>query len=137
VAQARCLAERLSRCDLSGFAGVASPYGRTAHTAAEVARATGLRFATEELVREWGVAATVAGRYYPAETTGELAARLGEFLRRYAGRKLVVVSHAAPIAVLTQMVRGEAPTTEGRFWGGVGNCCPRWLRAGGSPDALR
>ncbi|HZK79686.1 MAG TPA: histidine phosphatase family protein [Humisphaera sp.] len=127
IEQARMLGARLADFDLAGFSGIASPYMRTWHTAAEISQATGLSFAVEELVREWGDVATVKGTQYHKETAAELIGRLGEFLRVYAGRKLVIVSHAAPIAVLTQLAWGEAPNTEGQFWNGVNNCCLRRL----------
>lgn len=129
VEQAGRIGLRLARYDLGGFAFVASPYRRTVRTAAEIAAATGRSFTTDERVREWGVLATIEGRAYPAETTGELVERLRGFLREREGQKLVVVSHAAPIAVLTQLAWGETPNTDGAFWYGVGNCCLRWLRA--------
>ena len=130
--QARRLASELARHDLSGFVALTSPYRRAVETASLIAAATGLSFAVEELAREWGDLATVSGRQYPKETPAELIARLRHFLANFAGRKIVVVSHAAPIAVLTQLAWGETPNTEGQFWTGVGNCCPRWLKTGGT-----
>ena len=88
----------------------------------------------DEAVREWGVAATVGGREFAREPIGEVLERLREFLRRYRGRKVVVVSHAAPISVLTHLAWGERPPTEGSFWEAVGNCCPRWLKTTCSPE---
>ena len=70
----------------------------------------------------------VNGRQYPAESGEQLIERLKGFLRRHDGRKLVVVSHAAPIAALTQVAWGETPNTKVQFWDGVDNCCLRWLR---------
>jgi broad specificity phosphatase PhoE len=79
----------------------------------------------EERVREWGDLAAIGGRQYPKETAQELVARLERFLLCHAGRMLVVVSHAAPIAVLTQLAAGESPNTQGEFWADVENCCLR------------
>ena len=79
-------------------------------------------------LREWGPAATVGGQAYPQEPVLDTVRRLKAFLRRRAGRKLFIVSHAAPIALLTQIAWGETPVTDGPFWAGVGNCCPRWLK---------
>ena len=59
----------------------------------------------------------------------ETVRRLEAFLLARRGQKLLIVSHAAPIALLTQLAWGETPTTQGQFWLGVGNCCPRWLKA--------
>ncbi|HWE01197.1 MAG TPA: histidine phosphatase family protein [Tepidisphaeraceae bacterium] len=128
VEQARTLGARLADFDLTGFTGIASPYMRTWNTAAEVSQATGLPFAVEELVREWSDVAAIKGRQYHKETIAELITRLEEFLRIYAGRKLVVVSHAAPIALLTQLAWGETPNIQGQFWNGVNNCCLRRLQ---------
>ena len=127
--QARSAARRLKAFDLSGFAGVCSPYRRAVHTAREIAAVTGLRFTEDEAVREWGVEATVGGRTFAKEPVDEVVRRLEAFLRARRGQRLLVVSHAAPIALLTQLAWGEKPVTEGQFWLGVGNCCPRWLKA--------
>jgi broad specificity phosphatase PhoE len=127
LAQARQLGSRLAGQDLGGFLCLTSPYRRAMHTAAEIAKETGLSFAVEERIREWGDVATVGGKQYHKESVHELIARLEDFLRHYDGRNLVVVSHAAPIAVLTQLAWGEPPNTEGPFWAGVGNCCLRRL----------
>ena len=126
--QARQLAHRLLAHDLSGWVGLTSPYRRATQTAEEIATVTGLSFAVDEAVREWAGPAMVNGRHYPAESGEQLVERLKGFLRRHDGRKLVVVSHAAPIAALTQVAWGETPNTKVQFWDGVGNCCLRWLR---------
>lgn len=128
VEQARRSGLRLARHDLRGFTFITSPYRRAVQTAAEIFAATGMSFTTDEQVREWGVVATIDGREYAAEAADELVTRLREFLREREGQKLVVVSHAAPIALLTQLAWGETPNTDGPFWSGVGNCCLRWLR---------
>ena len=133
--QARSLARRLAGYDLGGFSAVASPYLRAAQTAEAIAAATGLAFAKEAAVREWGQAVTIRGRVYPQEPIGSVVERLREFLRRNEGRKLLVVSHAAPIALLTQLAWGEPPNTEGAFWAGVGNCCLRWLKVTCGPGS--
>ncbi|MDP9174748.1 MAG: histidine phosphatase family protein [Planctomycetota bacterium] len=130
IEQARNLGQRLAaHVDLTGFTALVSPYHRTQHTAAEIASTTGLKFQPNELIREWGVIATINGREFPEETTEHLIARLTEFLQVYAGRKLVIVSHAAPIAVLTQLAWGEVPNVTGQFWHGVTNCCLRRVGA--------
>jgi broad specificity phosphatase PhoE len=127
-AQARDLGRRLAGLDLAGFAGVRSPYRRAAQTAAAIADATGLRFDVDPAVREWGVTATVDAAHYPLEPIEAVVDRLTTFLAHAAGRRLVVVGHAAPIALLTQLAWGEPPTTAGQFWLGVGNCRPRWVK---------
>ena len=128
VEQTRAAGRRVATFDLSGFEGVTSPYRRAVHTAREVAAATGLKFVEDEDVREWGPACTVNGRAFEKEPAELAVERLKNFLRRVEGRRLVVVSHAAPIALLTNLAWGEPPRTEGEFWLGVGNCCPRWLK---------
>lgn len=127
--QAKALAPRLSRLDLRGFVALTSPYRRAVQTAQVLAAATGLTPEVDADLREWGATALVAGQTYPQEAVAETVKRLEEFLRRRAGQKVLVVSHAAPIALLTQLAWGEPPTTEGKFWLGVGNCCPRWVKA--------
>lgn len=126
--QARQVAKRLLAHDLSGFAGITSPYHRARQTAEAIAQATGVSFTVDENIREWAAAATVNGRHYPAETTDQLADRLRAFLQQHQGRKLIIVSHAAPLAALMPLVWGEAPNFEGSFWAGVPNGCLRWLR---------
>jgi broad specificity phosphatase PhoE len=126
--QAVALAGRLVGYDLRGFTGVCSPYRRAVQTARIIADATGLEFIRDERVREWGPAATAGGRSFPQEPVESAAQRLREFLRRSRGKRLVVVSHAAPIALLTQLAWGEVPVARGEFWAGVGNCCPRWVK---------
>jgi broad specificity phosphatase PhoE len=126
--QARGVAGRLAPLDLTGFAGVVSPYRRAVQTAREISAVTGLRFAEDEAVREWGATARVGERTFENEPIDEVVHRLEAFLRDHRGERLVIVSHAAPIALLTQLGWGEKPTTEGQFWVGVGNCCPRWLK---------
>lgn len=127
--QARRLGERLKEPDLSGFAGIISPYRRTVQTAEIIAAVTGLTFTEDDGVREWGVRATINGREYAHEPLDEVVERLSDFLRQNQGRKLLIISHAAPIAVLTQLAWCEPPLTEGPFWLGVGNCRPRWIKA--------
>lgn len=127
--QARRLAERLKQLDLGGFVGITSPYRRTVQTAHEITAVTGIAFTLEDAVREWGVRATINGREYAHEPIDQVITRLTDFLRHHDGRKLLVVSHAAPIAVLTQLAWCEPPLTEGPFWLGVGNCRPRWIKA--------
>ena len=127
--QARRLGEQLKDLDLSGFVGITSPYRRTAQTAEIIAAGTGLVFTDDDAVREWGVRATINGRDYAHEPIEQAIERLSDFLRQNQGRKLLVVSHAAPIAVLTQLAWCEPPLTEGPFWLGVGNCRPRWIKA--------
>jgi len=128
LGQAAALARRLAGLDFTGFHAVTSPYRRARDTAAALAMETGLRFEVDDDVREWGVTATVDGRSYPQEPVADTVARLERFLRRRTGQRLVVVAHAAPIALLTQLAWGENPVTEGQFWLGVGNCCPRWVK---------
>ena len=132
--QAKALAPRLARFDLHGFVALTSPYRRAVQTAQLLAAATGLALEIDADLREWGATAVVRGQTYPQEAIAETVKRLESFLRRRAGQKMLVVAHAAPIALLTQLAWGEPPTTEGKFWLGVGNCCPRWAKATGVGD---
>lgn len=126
--QARDLAPRLAQLDLRGFVAVASPYRRAVQTAEVLAAATGLTVEVDPDIREWGATAVVAGQTYAQEPVADTVRRLEQFLRRRQGQRLLLIAHAAPIALLTQLAWGEKPITEGQFWLGVGNCCPRWLK---------
>ena len=128
LAQARALTQRLRAFDLSGFAGVTSPYRRAVQTAEALALQLGVRFEVDEALREWGPAAVVGGSSYPQEPVLDAVRRLEAFLRRNEGRRLLIVSHAAPIALITQLAWGERPVIDGPFWAGVGNCGPRWVK---------
>jgi broad specificity phosphatase PhoE len=133
--QATTASRGIARYDLRGFVGVTSPYRRAVQTAEAIARATGITFTIDEAVREWGEAATVGERLYPREQLAEVIERLNGFLRRHQGGKVLAVSHAAPIAVLTHLAWGERPSIEGNFWAAVGNCCPRWVKTTCSPGS--
>ena len=135
IEQAGSAGRRLRDFDLAGFTGLVSPYRRAVQTAEAIALATGVRFEVEVDLREWGPAATVAGKAYAQEPVFDTVRRLKSFLRRRAGQKLLIVSHAAPIALLTQLAWGEPPITDGAFWAGVGNCCPRWLKVTSQQEA--
>jgi probable phosphoglycerate mutase len=126
--QARLLARRLAALDFSGFTAVTSPYRRAIQTADALAAAIGLPFEVDPDVREWGPAALVGGQSFAQEPVLETVRRLRSFLSRRRGQRLLIVSHAAPIALLTQLAWGESPITDGPFWAAVGNCCPRWLK---------
>jgi broad specificity phosphatase PhoE len=132
--QAASAGRSIGRYDLGGFVGVTSPYRRALQTAEAISRAVGISFAIDEAVREWGEAATVGEQDYPKEQAADVIDRLSAFLRRYKGAKVVVVSHAAPIAVLTHLAWGERPFLEQNFWTPVGNCCPRWLKTTCDPQ---
>ena len=82
-------------------------------------------------MREWAGPATVNGKHYAAESGGQLIERLAEFLRRHDERKVVIVSHAAPIAALIAVAEGRVPNTSVPFWDGIDNCC--LIRIGGNP----
>jgi broad specificity phosphatase PhoE len=124
--QARAAAGLILSHELDGFVGVVSPYRRARETAACISAATGMVFEVEPLVREWQWSgpATVGGVDYPMESVEHLADRLTRFLRKHAGKKLLVVSHAGPIAVLTQLAWGEAANPHAA----VENARPRWVK---------
>ena len=131
VDQARELAPRLARLDLRGFVALTSPYRRARQTAEVIAAVVGLPVEVDPDLREWGATAVVGGQTYPQEPVADTVKRLESFLRRRAGQRMLIVAHAAPIALLTQLAWGEKPVTEGSFWAGVGNCCPRWVKVTG------
>ena len=126
--QARNVGQLLAGHDLSHFIALVSPYRRARQTAAEIAGIIGLTFAIDDGVREWGADATIDGQHYAQEPQEQLIERLSDFLRHRESQSLIVVSHAAPIAALTQLAWGEKPNTQGAFWEGIDNCCLRWLR---------
>ena len=133
VRQALEVGQQLRNLDLRRYLCLVSPYERTLRTAEHIAAVTGLNFEQHDLVREWGLSATVGGKHFQEEQKEELVLRLREFLQLHPDRNLLLVSHAAPIAVLTQLACGENPNTEGAFWTGVGNCCLlRVRRTGGA-----
>lgn len=121
--QSRAAGRQLAASGVEDFIGVASPYRRTRQTAEAINSICGLRFQIDERIREWGERATVEGKEYPHEPIEEVVVRLQGFLAEPPGRKMVIVSHATPIALLAQLARGEAPTTTGAFWEGVRNGC--------------
>ena len=137
--QSRAVALQLVACDLRGFAGIVSPYRRARQTAEVIAAATGLTFEIDERVREWGQSVTIDGRAYELEPIDEVVLRLRDFIESRRGERLVVVSHGTPIALLTQLIRGEPTTTVGNFWDGVENCCLRRVSpsAAAAPSADR
>jgi broad specificity phosphatase PhoE len=110
---------------LAGFAGVVSPYRRTLQTSRIIADIAGLEFAVDDRVREWGGTATIDGREYPLEAIEDVVVRLRTFLDMCRGRRRVIVSHAAPIALLTELAADRAPIITGKFWEGVENGCVR------------
>ena len=130
IEQAAGLGRELARHDLSRFMALVSPYRRTVQTAEQIAASAPLQFEIDERIREWGDIASINGREYPRESTDELIARLEDFLRLHHGEKLIIVSHAAPIAMLTNLAWGEDPNVQGQFWASIANCRPRWLRTG-------
>jgi broad specificity phosphatase PhoE len=135
--QSRAVAAQLAGRDLRGFTGIVSPYRRARQTAEVIAAATGLAFETDERVREWGQPVMIDGRSYELEPIDDVVVRLRQFLESRRGRRLVVVSHGTPIALLTQLIRRETPTTVGNFWEGVENCCLRRVSpvSGAGPTA--
>jgi probable phosphoglycerate mutase len=136
--QSRKVAAELAELDLGDFAGIVSPYRRARDTAAIIAEATGVDFEVDELVREWGEAVVIEGRRYEHEPIEQVVQRLRRFVEGRRGQRLLVVSHGTPVAILTQLARGEEPVTVGEFWAGVENCCLRRITppvAGAGPSA--
>lgn len=126
--QARAAARKIAALDLQGYSARVSPYRRTVQTAAEIAAVTGWQFDVDDRLREWGDVATINGRDYPKESMEELLSRLSDFRNEMAQRKLVIVSHASPIALLTQLAWNEPPYTGKDFWMSVANAGTRWVK---------
>ena len=125
--QAKDLAARMRHWQLEGFRGLVSPYRRTRHTAEPITAATGITFEVNPQIREWGPNATVSGVHYPTETVEDLIARLEAQFYSMAGRWMII-SHAAPIAIMTQYALGQrCYQTQGEFWIPVQNCCARHI----------
>jgi broad specificity phosphatase PhoE len=120
--QARQVAEELASIDLTGFAGIVSPYRRARRTAAAITARTGLSFAVDPRIREWGRQCEIDGNAYCEETRAQLVDRIAQFLENTPGRRLVLVAHAAPLAVIMKIVQGEPLDLDGQFWLGVENC---------------
>ena len=122
--QARAVGERLKDVDLSQFIGLVSPYDRARTTARLVAEQAGVEFQIEPAIREWGKPCTIDDVHYPAESRQELAARIAAFIERMRGRKIVLVSHAVPIAEMVRIAEGRDLNLEIEcFWEGIDNCC--------------
>jgi broad specificity phosphatase PhoE len=119
--QSRAAGRQLAGIGVGDFVALVSPYRRTRETAEAISTICGLHFGIDERVREWGERATVEGKEYAHEPIEDVVLRLQTFLAEPPGRKLVIVSHATPIALLAQLARGEPPTTTGAFWEGVRN----------------
>jgi broad specificity phosphatase PhoE len=124
--QARTAAAMILRHEVDGFVAITSPYLRARQTAEAISEKTGMVFEIEPLVREWQWSgpAKVEGVDYPMEAVENLVDRLTMFLRKYEGRKVLVVSHAGPISVITQLAWGETPNPHVQ----VENARPRWVK---------
>jgi broad specificity phosphatase PhoE len=120
--QAISAAELLRAQDLKDFTGLVSPYQRAIQTARYFTKATGLAFSPDSRLREYGKAATIAGHHFPAETPEELVARITDFVNWAQGKKLAIISHGSPIALLMQFATQGICSTEGNFWECVPNC---------------
>lgn len=126
IEQARELAENLCRLPLDGFVGLVSPYRRAIQTAEFITARTGLTFAIENGIREFGPRAEIGERVFQPETLAEFAARMKAFLSQARG-KVLLVSHGSPIAALAQLANGFEPTLDGPFHSGIGNARFRWI----------
>jgi broad specificity phosphatase PhoE len=128
IEQASSVAERLIDFDLRGVTALTSPYRRTRQTAEIIAAKTGLVFSADQGIREWGVTAEVDGKVYRSEPLNDVVIRLTQFLANRRGERLLIVSHATPIALLAELAMGRPPTLVGDFWDGVENGCLREIR---------
>lgn len=124
--QARELADRLARLPLDGFQCLVSPYRRAMQTAQAISDRTGLVFARDDGIREFGPRAEVEGEVFDADTPETFTRRMKAFLRRTEGRVLLV-SHGTPIAFLAQLANGFEPLLDGPIHRGIGNAQFRWV----------
>jgi broad specificity phosphatase PhoE len=125
IEQARQAAARLSQeVDVSQFALLVSPYRRARQTAELIAQTIGRAFEVHPQVREWGPPCTIDGMHFAEETRQQLIERMRAVHQQLAGGRHIIVSHAAPIAMLARVVEGsEARIGDSCFWEGVENCC--------------
>lgn len=131
IEQARAAAQRLAAFDLSRFNLRVSPYTRARCTADLLSKSIGRRFQVEPLIREWGKECSIDGVCYPTETREQLVQRIKAFYATARGQRFLIVSHAAPIAVMLQVFAGNEPHIEDNcFWEGIENCCLYHLRNG-------
>jgi len=128
--QARRVGRELAQLDLSNFTALVSPYSRAQCTAQAISEATALTFQIDPEIREWGKECAISGITYPLESREELVARMRAFYERIRGGRYVLVSHAAPIAALLQVISGKPSDLSGDFWAGIGNCEPVRVRSG-------
>jgi hypothetical protein len=90
-----------------------------------ISNEVGIKFTEIDGLREWGPTATVNGQVFHNETKEDFLQRIITWWKWNDCFDMVVVSHASPIAIITQLAFGEPICANGNFWGGVGNCRPR------------
>ena len=125
VEQARQVAARLTQeVDLSQFNLLVSPYRRARQTADVIAQNFGRTFQVHPLTREWGPECAIDGAVYEQETREQLIERMRNVHQQLAGGRHIIVSHAAPIAMLLHVAEGrESQIGDSCFWEGIENCC--------------
>ena len=125
IEQARQLAVRLPQeVDVSQFKLLVSPYRRARQTAELIGQEIARRFDVHPQIREWGPPCTIDGINYEQETREQLADRMRTVHRELVGERYIIVSHAAPIAMLLHVAQGqESQIGESCFWEGIENCC--------------
>ena len=102
-----------------------SPYERAVETSRIIANVLAVPFEVHSGLREFGPTVVIRGQVMESEDRGELVSRVSSWWRFYENRNVITVSHASPVAVLTQLAFHETPVVDGEFWRGVGNCVPR------------
>lgn len=111
--------ELLTTADLIGYTGLVSPMRRTRETAERIAAMTGLSFVVVPDLRDWQETVNVAGVVYQHEEADAVVRRIGRLWDRIRGGRHVIVSHAAPIALMLQLENGSPPNING--YSGVEN----------------
>jgi 2,3-bisphosphoglycerate-dependent phosphoglycerate mutase len=125
IEQARQAARRLAQeVDTTAYKLLVSPYRRARQTANVIAQRIGGEFQIHPPIREWGPPCSIDGVVYDTETREQLIARMREVLDQLRTGQSILVSHAAPIAMLLHIAQGrESQIGDSCFWEGIENCC--------------
>ena len=125
IEQARQVALRLSQeVDISEFTLLVSPYRRARQTASLIAEIVGGTFEVHREIREWGPRCRIDRVLYEQETREQLIERMRAVHQNLRNGRHILVSHAAPIAMLMHVAKGrESQVGDSCFWEGIENCC--------------
>ena len=129
--QARALSQRISTiANIEKFAVLVSPYKRARRTA-ELAFGSDSPTQIEPEVREYAGRCDVSGSTYERESFDQFIGRMRRFYEDNKHRDLIIVSHAAFIGCLTQIINGVEPYHD--IWKTVENCCFRRISMNEGP----